>query len=150
MTEIESNIFETEVKAFNNVYMPQTAQIQIGSTVGHTASVRRTKFFFGYRYMWTRCQLAEPNSMVAAGVRRDVSETPLWMRNLVVNKLEDCGIIPKVVYQYIHQLELCQFNCLQRISWWKGGTSLTFWWCGKIQVANIHPKSLLRLQTLFW
>jgi hypothetical protein len=34
--------------------------------------------------------------MVAAGVRRDVSETPSWMKEIVVNKLEDAGIIPKV------------------------------------------------------
>lgn len=29
--------------------------------------VRRTKFFFGYRYMWSKHQLSEPFSNVAAG-----------------------------------------------------------------------------------
>ena len=40
----------------------------------------RTKFFFGYRYMWTPEQLSEPLSYVAAGVRRDVSKPPLWIK----------------------------------------------------------------------
>jgi len=35
--------------------------------------LKRTKFFFGYRYMWTKTQLKEPLSNVAAGVRADVS-----------------------------------------------------------------------------
>lgn len=32
--------------------------------------------------------------MVAAGIRRDVSHTPLWMKNLI-NKLENDTIVPK-------------------------------------------------------
>jgi hypothetical protein len=44
--------------------------------------IKRTKFFFGYRYMWTRCQLAEPNSYVGAGVRRDVTPAPLWLKDI--------------------------------------------------------------------
>ena len=42
--------------------------------------IKRTKFFFGYRYMWTRCQLAEPMSFVGAGVRRDVTRQPKWLQ----------------------------------------------------------------------
>ena len=42
--------------------------------------IRRTKFFFGYRYMWTRGQLAEPNSYVGAGVRKDVTPPPSWVK----------------------------------------------------------------------
>ena len=30
--------------------------------------VRRTKFFFGARYIWTRQQLSEPHAMVGAGI----------------------------------------------------------------------------------
>ena len=32
-----------------------------------TEKVRRTKFFFGARYIWTKQQLSEPHSMVGAG-----------------------------------------------------------------------------------
>ena len=32
--------------------------------------------------MWTRCQLAEPNSYVGAGVRRDVTPAPKWIKNI--------------------------------------------------------------------
>ena len=32
--------------------------------------------------MWTRCQLAEPNSYVGAGVRRDVTEPPKWVKKI--------------------------------------------------------------------
>ena len=44
--------------------------------------IKRTKFFFGYRYMWTRCQLAEHSSYVGAGVRRDVTEPPKWVKDI--------------------------------------------------------------------
>jgi len=33
--------------------------------------------------------------MIAAGVRRDVSPVPTWFSNLLVNPLENAGIIPK-------------------------------------------------------
>ena len=82
-----------ELKAFDGHYLPMTAQISFAQSNNH-ASVRRTKFFFGYRYMWTKCQLAEPHSMVAAGVRRDVSQRPEWM-NRLIQKLETDNIIPK-------------------------------------------------------
>jgi hypothetical protein len=45
--------------------------------------------------MWTRCQLAEPHSKVAAGVRRDVSAPPYWTKELIIGKLEDAGIVEK-------------------------------------------------------
>ena len=44
--------------------------------------IKRTKFFFGYRYMWTRCQLAEPGSYIGAGVRKDVTPPPKWTKNI--------------------------------------------------------------------
>ncbi len=43
--------------------------------------------------MWTREQLSEPFSHVAAGVRRDVSQPPVWIKNLIINKLEKAGIV---------------------------------------------------------
>ena len=38
-----------------------------GQMTCSTDKVRRTKFFFGARYMWTKQQLSEPHSMVGAG-----------------------------------------------------------------------------------
>ena len=58
--------------------------------------VKRTKFFFGYRYIWSRIQLNEPHSFVGAGIRCDVSRIPSFMPNLIVKKLEDYNIAPKV------------------------------------------------------
>ena len=39
--------------------------------------------------------------MVAAGVRRDVSEPPTWTKELIIKKLEDATIIPKVHFKMI-------------------------------------------------
>lgn len=60
-----------------------------------TASkIKRTKFFFGYRYMWTRCQLAEPGSYIGAGVRKDVTPPPEWTKN-IVNAFVESNIAEK-------------------------------------------------------
>lgn len=45
--------------------------------------------------MWTACQLAEPLSDVAGGVRVDVSDTPVEFNNRIVDPLVDAGIIEK-------------------------------------------------------
>lgn len=58
--------------------------------------VRRTKFFFGARYMWTRQQLSEPHSMVGAGIRVDVSDRPRWIKSNVENPMVEAGIMEKV------------------------------------------------------
>ena len=60
--------------------------------------VRRTKFFFGVRYMWSKQQIAEPFSNVAAGVRHDVSQPPPWLRTGIEQPLVHGGIIPKVFF----------------------------------------------------
>ena len=52
----------------------------------------RTKFFFGYRYMWTKEQLSEPFSHVAAGVRCDVSQPPPWIKAALAKPMYDAGI----------------------------------------------------------
>ena len=56
--------------------------------------IKRTKFFFGYRYMWTRCQLAEQCSYVGAGVRKDVTEPPKWIEE-VENPMVEHNIVEK-------------------------------------------------------
>lgn len=62
------------------------------SIVGN--KIKRTKFFFGYRYMWTRCQLAEPGSYVGAGVRKDVAPPPRWTET-IINSLVDSSLVEK-------------------------------------------------------
>lgn len=68
--------------------------------------IKRTKFFFGYRYMWTRCQLAEPNSYVGAGVRRDVTEPPKWVKKIenpmVEHNIVDEGFLNSVAINVYH------------------------------------------------
>lgn len=58
-------------------------------------TLKRTKFFFGFRYMWTRTQILEPLSNVAAGVRADVSQPPVWMKTTLEEPLVNAGIIEK-------------------------------------------------------
>ena len=74
----------------NEFYLPETAQ-----KTSSGEKIKRTKFFFGARYMWTKKQLAEPNSYVAAGIRKDVSPPPNWMKIKVETPLVDAGIILK-------------------------------------------------------
>ena len=56
--------------------------------------IKRTKFFFGYRYIWTRCQLAESTSYVGAGVRCDVTEPPSWVKS-IENPMVEHNILEK-------------------------------------------------------
>jgi len=87
---IESKCYETERKFFSNHFLPMTGQMTCTSE-----KVRRTKFFFGARYMWTRQQLSEAHSMVGAGIRVDVSEQPKWMKDFVEKPMVDAGIMEK-------------------------------------------------------
>ncbi|EGR34097.1 hypothetical protein IMG5_024190 [Ichthyophthirius multifiliis] len=98
MIDIENETYKTEIKCFQRHYFPMTAQVTCTAE-----KIRRTKFFFGSRYMWTKMQLAEPHSYVGAGVRQDVSETPLWIKKKVVQKLENANILPK---KFINSLAL--------------------------------------------
>jgi hypothetical protein len=68
MDQMEDLIMETEQRSFKDEFLPMTAQKTFTGV-----TLKRTKFFFGYRYMWTRVQLQDPLSNVAAGVRADVS-----------------------------------------------------------------------------
>ena len=55
----------------------------------------RSKFFFGYRYMWTKYQLSEHYAGVAAGVRCDVSGPPPWIRETLIKPLEQSNLVLK-------------------------------------------------------
>jgi hypothetical protein len=80
---------ETEEAMKRGEFLEDTAQASYGAG----GSIKRTKFFFGSRYMWTACQLAERQSNIAAGVRNDVSPTPHWMHSEIVGPLERAGIL---------------------------------------------------------
>jgi len=90
LSAIESKCYQTERDFFNNHFFPMTGQMTCTSE-----RVRRTKFFFGARYMWTRQQLSEPHSMVGAGIRVDVSDRPRWIGDLVEKPMVDAGIMEK-------------------------------------------------------
>lgn len=49
MKHMENMIEYTEKKSLANAFLPMTAQKTFS---GNT--LKRTKFFFGFRYMWTR------------------------------------------------------------------------------------------------
>ena len=49
LDDIENHVEETERRSLNDEYLPMTAQ-----TTYAGGALKRTKFFFGYRYMWTR------------------------------------------------------------------------------------------------
>ena len=57
--------------------------------------------------MWTRTQLQEPLSNVAAGVRADVSVAPVWMKKeledpLVSSKILEKGFINSIALNVYH------------------------------------------------
>merc|ERR1711907_693191 len=75
---------------FRGAYLPFT-----GQTTLNTKQVKRTKFFFGYRYMWSAQQLNEPFSNISAGVRNDVSPIPLWMKKKIEKPMVDAEVCEK-------------------------------------------------------
>ena len=72
LLSLEQDALNTEKDFLKGQFLKSTAQ----PTFGAKGVIKRTKFFFGTRYMWTACQLAEKQSSIAAGVRVDVSNTP--------------------------------------------------------------------------
>ena len=88
LKQIERNIEITEEESLNDLFLQETAQKTFSGQ-----KIKRTKFFFGSRYMWTKKQLAEPNSYVGAGIRKDVSHPPNWMKDLVESKFVASGLI---------------------------------------------------------
>ncbi len=70
---LKSMLLKVTNQFITDKFLQMTVQPSIVGT-----KIKRTKFFFGYRYMWTRCQLAEPGSYIGAGVRKDVTQRPKW------------------------------------------------------------------------
>ncbi|KAK3266324.1 hypothetical protein CYMTET_25048 [Cymbomonas tetramitiformis] len=68
---------------------------------GSRDRVKRTKFFFGARYLWTREQLEDRDASKAAGVRVDVPEPPSWFRRQVEEPLVKVGVVqPDFINSY--------------------------------------------------
>ncbi|BDA45580.1 probable RNA demethylase ALKBH5 at C-terminar half [Coccomyxa sp. Obi] len=64
-------------------------------TRGRGGALKRTKFFFGARYLWTAEQTADVASRQAGGVRLDVPHAPKWMQALAEKPLVDSGLVPE-------------------------------------------------------
>ena len=50
------------------------------SSLSKKGALKRTKYFFGSRYLWSREQLKSPFAKIAGGIRRDVPKPPQWMK----------------------------------------------------------------------
>lgn len=50
------------------------------SSLSKKGVLKRTKYFFGSRYLWSREQLKSPLAKIAGGIRRDVPKPPQWMK----------------------------------------------------------------------
>ncbi|KAL0039028.1 hypothetical protein WJX77_005595 [Trebouxia sp. C0004] len=65
-------------------------------TAGKAGLPKRTKFFFGARYLWTREQMSSVAAARRAhGVRVDVPAPPAWMQAQVEEPLVATGLAPK-------------------------------------------------------
>lgn len=78
-------------KAAREGKLPQSC---FHSSFGKGGTLKRTKFFFGARYLWTREQLSSPHAAVALGVRVDVPPPPPWTKDLVETPLVKNSILP--------------------------------------------------------
>ncbi len=58
-------------------------------------SVKRTKTFFGARYLWTRQQLSVAESDRAEGIRVDVPPVPKWVGGLVEQPMVEAEVLPR-------------------------------------------------------
>lgn len=91
LADLERRVGNTEGDFRRGRFIASTAQPSHGTG----GQPKRTKFFFGSRYMWTACQLAEKQSEVAVGVRVDVSAAPKWIRKHVEQPLVAAGVLPE-------------------------------------------------------
>jgi hypothetical protein len=108
-------LFPVGVTTYNNVYEPaQLSDIErrcdsidtaaregrLPATCSHSTfnkggGLKRTKFFFGARYLWTKEQLAAPDAHIAKGVRVDVPPAPKWVHAVVESPLVAATVLPE-------------------------------------------------------
>jgi len=82
LCEIESAADQVHENAQNGLYPDQCFH----PTIGKSGALKRTKFFFGARYLWTREQQAQSDAKVAHGVRVDVPDRPPWMTVVLIEQ----------------------------------------------------------------
>ena len=73
---MEANADSISSKAQARLLPPACYCISAGKNGAH----KRTKFFFGARYLWTRDQMQQPAAKQAHGIRVDVPSPPGWMQ----------------------------------------------------------------------
>ena len=77
LTAIEAGADQVNSRAHANLLPPECFHV----TQGKCGSPKRTKFFFGARYLWTREQMTNAaTARRAHGVRVDVPAPPSWMQ----------------------------------------------------------------------
>ena len=76
------------------------------ATVGRGGQPKRTKFFFGARYLWTREQLASVAASRARGVRADVPGPPSWIQ-VILTELWEISTPPPPPHQGKTAATLC-------------------------------------------
>ena len=65
------------------------------STFGKGGGLKRTKYFFGARYLWTKEQLSAPDAHIAKGIRVDVPVAPQWVHTVVEAPLVESQVLPQ-------------------------------------------------------
>ena len=88
LRNIEDCSDSLEDKFYQGAFLANTGQPSLGAK-----NIKRTKFFFGARYIWHAQQLTDPYSNVAGGVRVDTSQVPLWVKNNVQSPMEQGKIV---------------------------------------------------------
>ena len=91
LDQIESKCDELHGSALRGI-LPKECYHETASKKGQ---LKRTKYFFGSRYLWSREQLKSPFAKVAGGIRHDVPKPPSWMTSMVEQPLVDAEIAPK-------------------------------------------------------
>lgn len=77
LTAIEDGADSVNSKATAGLLPPECFHV----TAGRSGSAKRTKFFFGARYLWTREQMSSiATARRAHGVRVDVPAIPSWVQ----------------------------------------------------------------------
>ena len=76
LAEMESGADRVDSKAKAGQLPPECWH----TTLGKGGLPKRTKFFFGARYLWTRDQLASAAASRARGIRADVPQPPAWIQ----------------------------------------------------------------------
>ncbi|GLI69492.1 hypothetical protein VaNZ11_014126, partial [Volvox africanus] len=99
---IEAQVDATDVMARRGLLPPGCYHHSTGvrsagdaDTAEGSVALKRTKMFFGARYLWTREQMSQADARIAGGVRVDVPPPLRWMRHQVEEPLVGCGVIPR-------------------------------------------------------